>query len=90
MLDVGESTQHPTSYIQHLPRSGVGDTYLSLRFTTSRHAVSFVTFVSVVAPTADRAEGFSTGHVTYDWNNHLYRSVGPLTPFANTRAVSGF
>ena len=38
----------------------------------SRPAVSFVTFVSVVAPTADRAEGFSTGHVTYDWNNHLY------------------
>ena len=65
------------------PRSGLGNTYLNLRFTLSRPAVNFVSFVSVAAPTGDRTEGFSTGHVTCDWHNHFYRTFGRLTPFAS-------
>jgi len=65
------------------PRNGLGNVYLNLRFTLSKPAVNFVSFVTVAAPTGDRAEGFSTGHVTCDWHNHFYRTFGRVTPFAN-------
>jgi hypothetical protein len=45
--------------------------------------VNFITYVTVAAPTGDRTEGFSTGHVTYDWHNRFYRTFGRVTPFAS-------
>jgi hypothetical protein len=64
-------------------RDGIGNVYLDLRFTLTKPIVNFVTYATVAAPTGDRKEGFSTGHVTWDWHNHFYRTFGRLTPFAN-------
>jgi hypothetical protein len=64
-------------------RNGIGNVYLDLRFTLTKPVVNFVTYGTVAAPTGDRKEGFSTGHVTWDWHNHFYRTFGRLTPFAN-------
>jgi hypothetical protein len=64
-------------------RSGLGNVYLDIRYTLLEPAVNFVSFVTVAAPTGDRTEGFSTGHVTWDWHNHFYRTLGRFTPFAN-------
>ena len=64
-------------------RNGLGNVYLDLRYTLLKPAVNFVSYVRVAAPTGDKAQGFSTGHITWDWHNHFYRTFGRVTPFAN-------
>src|SRR5262249_45772279 len=57
--------------------------YLNLRLTLNNPVVNYSPYLVVAAPTGDRSQGFSTGHVTYDWHNHLNRTFGRLTPFFN-------
>ena len=60
-------------------RNGIGNVYLDLRFTLARPVVNFVSYATVTKLlTGDRKQGFSTGHVTWDWHNHFYRAVRPL------------
>src|SRR5712691_2136630 len=63
--------------------TALGNLYLDLRFTLTRPVVNFLTYLTLAAPTGDRNQGFSTGHVTYDWHNHLSRTFGRFTPFAS-------
>lgn len=80
---VNPSTAKSASILGTRARNGLGNVYLDLKFTVAKPVVNFVSYVTVLAPTGDRTEGFSTGHVTYDWNNHLYRTFGRFTPFVN-------
>jgi hypothetical protein len=80
---VRPSTGKSSSILGTRARNGLGNVYLDLRYTLLKPAVNFVTYATVAAPTGDRTQGFSTGHVTWDWHNHFYRSFGRFTPFAN-------
>lgn len=77
------STEKTVSILGTRQRNGLGNVYLDLRYTLLKPVVNFVTYATVAAPTGDRREGFSTGHVTWDWHNHAYRTFGRVTPFAN-------
>lgn len=77
------STGKSTSLLGTRSRNGIGNVYLDLRYTLTTPALNFVSYVAIAAPTGDRTAGFSTGHVTWDWHNHFYRSFGRVTPFAN-------
>ena len=77
------STGKTASILGTRQKNGIGNVYLNLRYTLAKPLVNFVTYVTVAAPTGDRKQGFSTGHVTWDWHNHLYRTFGGFTPFIN-------
>jgi hypothetical protein len=77
------STGKSASILGTRSRNGLGNVYLDLRYTLLKPVVNFVSYVTVAAPTGDRTQGFSTGHVTWDWHNHFYRTFGRLTPYAN-------
>jgi hypothetical protein len=77
------STGKSASILGTRSRNGLGNVYLDLRYTLLKPVVNYVTYVTVAAPTGDRAQGFSTGHVTWDWHNHFYHAFGRLTPFVN-------
>src|ERR1700730_14943862 len=78
------STGKSASLGAERPRNGLGNDYPDLRSPLLKPVVNFVSYVTVAAPTGDRTQGFSTGHVTWDWHNHFYRTFCRLTPFANT------
>ncbi len=63
-------------------RTGIGNAYGDARFTLKNSLLDFTSLLSVAAPTGNKAAGFSTGHVTYDWTNLFDHSFDQLTPFA--------
>ncbi len=63
--------------------NGIGNARIAGHFLVMNPAVNYLSSLTVTAPTGDKDKGLSTGHVTYDWNNHLDRSFGRLTPFGD-------
>ncbi len=63
--------------------NGIGNAHAALRLTFANPAVNYVPSLTVTAPTGDESKGLSTGHVTYDWNNHFDRTFGRLMPYAD-------
>jgi hypothetical protein len=63
--------------------TGIGNVYADLRLSLENPVVNYTSLATVAAPTGDKATGFSTGHVTYDWSNLFDRSFGHVTPFVN-------
>ena len=63
--------------------NGIGNARIAGHFLVMNPAVDYLSSLTVTAPTGDKDKGLSTGHVTYDWNNHLDRSFGRLTPFGD-------
>lgn len=63
--------------------NGLGNAYADLRLTVSNPAIHFASTLTSTAPTGDTATGFSTGRVTFDWNNYLDHTFSQVTPFAN-------
>lgn len=65
------------------PQTGIGDFYFDLRGMSSYSNLYFSSSVRVAAPTGDKDAGFSTGKVTYDWNNYIEYGLGNWTPFGS-------
>ncbi len=63
--------------------TGIGNVYADVRLSLENPLVNYTSLATVAAPTGDKATGFSTGHVTYDWSNLFDRSFGHVTPFVN-------
>ncbi len=63
--------------------NGIGNAYLSLRFSAAASGASFVSSLTGWAPTGDVDRGYSTGRATVDWNNYLGFTAGRITPFVN-------
>src|SRR5262245_56062599 len=61
-------------------RSGLGNAYVNLRGRMSGPRTMFTSTLTGAAPTGNRDEGFSTGRVTVDWNNHFSVQLGRWTP----------
>jgi hypothetical protein len=68
---------------QHLTANGIGDVYTDLIFTLAKPAVTYLGSVRVTAPTGSVKDGFSTGRVTYDWENYFQRDFGRIRPYAD-------
>jgi hypothetical protein len=64
-------------------RSGLGNAFINFRMMPSLAKWRYVPSLMVTAPTGDRDRGFSTGRVTFDWNNFVSRSFSRFTPFGN-------
>jgi hypothetical protein len=64
-------------------RSGIGNAFVNFRMTPRLTDWRYVSSLTVTAPTGDRDSGFSTGKVTFDWNNFVSRPFSRLTPFVN-------
>ncbi len=64
-------------------KAGIGNLYFDLTVMTPHPNWYFSSSVRVAAPTGDKDEGFSTGKVTYDWNNYFEYSLGDWTPFGS-------
>ncbi|MEJ2247516.1 MAG: hypothetical protein P8Y80_15795 [Acidobacteriota bacterium] len=62
-------------------RLGIGNVYVDLRLMAERSGFYFGSRLRGTAPTGNKEEGFSTGRVTFDWNNYFEYSIGEWTPF---------
>ena len=69
--------------------NGIGNFYTNFRLSMLNPAVNYVSTVTATAPTGDREKGLSTGKMTWDWNNHFNKPLGPLAPFANLGVANG-
>ena len=63
--------------------NGLGNPYLSLRYSTKASALDFSTSVNGAIPAASTEKGLSTGHVTVDWTNHFDHRFDLFTPFVD-------
>jgi hypothetical protein len=63
--------------------NGVGDPAVDARVKFLNPILNFGSTLTGSAPIADPRKGFSTGHGTYDWTNHVDRRFDSLTPFAD-------
>src|SRR5215471_10956746 len=64
-------------------RSGLGNAFINFRLMPRLADWRYVPSLMVTAPTGDRDLGFSTGRVTFDWNNFISRPFSRFTPFGN-------
>ena len=62
---------------------GMGNPYLSLKYSAKTSALEFNTGLNGAIPTASTKKGFSTGHVTVDWSNHFAHEFDLFTPFVD-------
>jgi hypothetical protein len=64
-------------------RSGLGNAFINFRIAPNLTDWRYIASLTMTAPTGDRDRGFSTGRVTFDWNNFVSRSFSRFTPFVN-------
>jgi len=38
----------------------------------------------LLAPSGDKSKGFSTGHATWNWSNHIEHAWGDFTPYIDS------
>jgi hypothetical protein len=62
--------------------NGIGNPSVDARFKVLSLAVNFRSTLTGSAPVGSVSKGFSTGHGTYDWTNHIEHAFERLTPFA--------
>jgi len=61
--------------------NGIGNVYVDLLFNLINPTVTYLGTVRGTAPTGNTRTGFSTGRVTYDWDNYFDHDFGRLRPF---------
>ncbi len=72
--------QPSTSKTGTTSASGIGNPSFGVRYSTKLSALDFGTSVNSSVPIASTANGFSTGHVTFDWSTHFAHEFSPFTP----------
>jgi hypothetical protein len=60
---------------------GVGSFGSNLKFIFPGHELTYASTIHLTAPTGDKKKGFSTGHATWNWSNHIEHGWGNFTPF---------
>jgi hypothetical protein len=69
--------------------NGLGNAYMDIRLTLNNPIFHFTSTPSAAFPTGDMSKGFSTGHVTFNWDNEIERSFGRFTPFLDVDPGNG-
>ena len=72
------SSSASTSFV-----NGVGNAFTGLLITAASDSFKYSSDLVVTAPTGDRTQGFSTGHVTADWTNTFSRPFSSFTPYGS-------
>lgn len=77
--------QTPTTTTSNGTASGtqLGDPTVGIHFNFPNRLLGYNTSVTGTIPTGGTKNGFSTGHVTYDWSNHIYHAFSAFTPFVD-------
>lgn len=60
--------------------TGIGNTALAMRLLFPNDTLNYATSLTTFIPTGNESLGLSTGRVTFDWNNHIDRGFGRVTP----------
>jgi hypothetical protein len=66
---------------QAVSGSGVGNIGVDVKWFSPNPSVNYASTVHLAAPTGDVKKGFSTGHATWNWANHIEHAWGNFTPF---------
>ena len=61
--------------------TGIGAPYFNFRWTARNRSLSYAGSLTDTFPVGDSAKGLSTGHLTFDWNNHFEHTFDRVTPF---------
>jgi hypothetical protein len=75
-------TTNSTGGTSSTSSDGIGDAYVQLRLSFPNPLLNYNTVLTGTVPTGSTADGFSTGHSTYDWTNHFDRGFRRWTPYA--------
>jgi hypothetical protein len=78
---VGTLTAVKSQNPQAVSGSGFGDVGADLRWFFPGETLNYNSTVHLGAPTGDVKKGFSTGHATWNWANHIEHGWGNFTPF---------
>lgn len=60
---------------------GIGNTFVDLLLTYPNPSLNYSSAAHLTAPIADTKKGFSTGHATWNYTNHIDRAFGDWSPF---------
>jgi hypothetical protein len=69
-----------------LSGSGIGNVGADLKWNFPGHVLNYDSTIHLGAPTGDTKKGFSTGHATWNWANHIEHGWGNFTPFIDAGA----
>jgi hypothetical protein len=61
--------------------SGIGNIGADLKWLFPGNTMNYASTIHLGAPTGDIKKGFSNGHATWNWGNHIEHGWGNLTPF---------
>lgn len=61
--------------------NGLGDFGADLKWLYPAKTANFASTVHLGAPTGDKKKGFSVGHATWNWSNHIEHGWDNFTPF---------
>lgn len=66
---------------QAVSGDGLGNIGLDLKWLYVAETMNYASTIHLGAPTGDTKKGFSTGHATWNWANHIEHGWGNFTPF---------
>jgi hypothetical protein len=61
--------------------NGIGNFGADLKWLFPSKTMNYASTVHLGAPTGDTKKGFSNGHATWNWTNHVEHGWGMFTPF---------
>jgi hypothetical protein len=61
--------------------NGLGNVGADLKWFFPGKTMNYASTIHLAAPTGDIKKGFSNGHATWNWGNHIEHSWGNFTPF---------
>jgi hypothetical protein len=62
---------------------GVGNLYVGVQTPVHSEVADYTSDIVVMAPTGSKTRGLNTGRFTFDWNNDLRHSFGPVTAYGD-------
>lgn len=62
---------------------GVGSLFTDFRANYPSNLLNYTSAVNLTVPTGDTKKGLSTGHITWNFSNHIDRVIGDFSPFLN-------
>jgi hypothetical protein len=68
---------------QAVSGDGLGSLGADLKWNFAGELVNYDPTIHLTAPTGETKKGFSTGHATWNWANHLEHPFGVFTPFVD-------
>jgi hypothetical protein len=78
---VGTPTSIKQKNAQAVSGYGLGNIGMDLKWLYPEKTLNYASTIHLGAPTGDPKKGFSSGHATWNWTNHLEHGWGNFTPF---------